>query len=120
LAVVQIISAIEAELIKKGFTKDEDDPDLLLDFQVWLTQQEYEKIHFENDYDFWPAYEQESFVKGSLILNIADSKNGVVIWQSVTSRSMDPNEKVDPKAIRRTVRRALQEFPPGGESPSPH
>lgn len=113
--VVRIKLAIENELIKKGFTNDEDDPDLLLDFHVWLTQQEYEKVHFENDYDFWPTYEQESFVKGSLIINMADSKNGVMIWQSTTSRSMDPKEEVDPKAIRLTIRRALQDFPPGHE-----
>ncbi len=85
---------------------------MLLDFHVSLTQEEYQKVYFENDYDFWPAYEQEAYVLGSLVIDIADSKNSAVIWQSKTRRYMNPEDEVNSRTINRSVRRALQNFPP--------
>ena len=118
LRVVEIKLAIEDEMIRKGFVKDENDPDMLLDFHVWLTEEGYEKIIFINDYDFWPEYEPEAYIKGSLIIDIADGESAAMIWQSTTRRYMDPDAEVSANAIKRSVRKALRDFPPQPGPPS--
>ena len=118
IVVVEIKLAIEAEMTGKGFIQDENDPDMLMDFHVSLTEEGYEKIIFINDYDFWPEYESEEYVKGSLIIDIADGESAAMIWQSTTRRYMDPDAEVRANAIKRSVRKALQDFPPEPGPPS--
>ena len=110
---VEVIKiAIENELVDKGFIKDDNDPDFLVGFHVWITKELSERPHFESDYDFWPSYRQDAYKTGLLTVDIANADDASMIWQSNTKKYLNLDERVNLKEIRRIVKLTFRDFPP--------
>jgi hypothetical protein len=120
-----IQNAIKEELDSKGLLNDQNTPDLLVGFHVLLEEkQSVNTKHPEmiNPYDrpirYWDEYDEfynkeiYMFLKGSLVIDLIDSKTGSVVWQSTAERYMLANEKVEKDSkIIKGIKKALKSFP---------
>lgn len=109
----RILSAIEAQMSAKGFTKS-DNPDLYINILASSKQ----KINIDNGYygGYWGPYGGPSrvyqYTSGTIILDMIDNKRNILIWQGAGSglNVSDLDTKADdiPKAIGEI----LMKFPP--------
>jgi len=115
---------IKGELESKGLINDKNTPDLLVGFHVLLEEKKsvllrnpemtnpYERqISYWDEYDEYYNREIYRFLKGSLVIDIIDSKTGAVIWQSTAQRYMELDETIDRNRMIKGVRKALKEYP---------
>lgn len=107
---------IDDELQAKGFIKNEDDSDFLVNLRIVL---EEKKSFFAYPADFddvsTPSFigEEYDYVKGSLIIDMLDTKSGKLIWRSDAVKYLQSNPQVKEKEMRRGVSKSLRKFPPG-------
>ena len=52
------------------------------------------------------------YLKGSMIIDIADAASGKMVWRSDAVRYLALNPEIDSKTIAGGVKRALRKFPP--------
>lgn len=110
-----IANAIAVEMQEKGFVQVDDMSDILLDFHIIVKQDSAisARVH-EEDLPFWDLYENDyyHFLRGSLIIDIADRRKGQMIWRSNSRRVMSIYPDIKSSDIRKGVRKALKKFPP--------
>lgn len=119
-----IQNIIKGELESKGLINDENAPDLLVGFHVILEEKQmvYTKHNeMTNPYDrrisYWDGYgefynqEIYNFLKGTLVIDLIDSKTGAVFLQSTAERYMQLNELMDKDRMVKGVKKALKKFP---------
>ena len=114
-------NAIVNELTKKGFIQDEDNPDFLIymlivveerEGQLWSATESFDTF---GDGAFPPGIFMDQtyhYLKGSMIIDIADAATSRMVWRSDAVRYMDINPDLDEKEIQRGVAKALKKFPP--------
>src|SRR5690606_1187448 len=82
----RIISAIEAQMAAKGFTKSSN-PDLYIN----VLASSKEKVNIDNGYygGYWGPYYGPSrvyqYTSGTIIIDIVDDKRNILIWQGAGS-----------------------------------
>jgi len=110
-----IANLIAVEMQEKGFTQEDDQADLLIDFHIAIKEDSavFARVH-EEDLPFWDDYQDDyyHFLKGSMIIDIIDREKGQVIWQSNAERYMALYPDIDPKTLKRGVKATLRNFPP--------
>lgn len=109
--------AIIEVMQEKGIVLDADQPDLLLDVRITLEDEKIIDYHrVENDDPYYRLLRDEAdeirLLKGTLIIDIADHKEGWMIWRSVAVSYMDLNPDLTKENIKRGVALALKKFPP--------
>lgn len=115
---------IKGELKTKGLVNNENTPDLLVGFHVILEEKESVLLSnpemtdpYERQISYWDEYDEYynkkiyRFLKGSLVIDIIDSKTGAVIWQSTAQRYMELDETVDKSRMIKGVKKALKDYP---------
>jgi hypothetical protein len=109
-------NAIIAELAKKGITQNENNPDLLIAFNITVKDGEtiiYHQAPERND--IAPIAEHIHaipYLKGTLVLGIADKAQSKLVWESVAVSYMDINPELTDKDIRKGIKAVLKKFPP--------
>ncbi len=108
--------AIVEELAKKGITQNTDNPDLLVAFNVTMKDGETILYHqSEERPDISPISEHIHaipYLKGTLVLGMADKSQSKLVWESVAVSYMDVNPDLSEKNIRAGIKAVLKKFPP--------
>ena len=112
-----IKSSIIQNLTSKGLHQNTEDPDLLIDFHISVENEAITVYHDEDDI-FYGNLDQNQkpehieYLKGTLIIDIVDKKEGRMIWRSAAISYMDINPQLTHKNIQKGIARALKDFPP--------
>lgn len=113
----KIKNAIEFELSSKGYKKDENNPDMLVLFTVTerpgklKTYKGYQMIDNGLDSVRTPQdVHTTSIDAGTLLINIIDSKTGVVAWQGFASGILKPEMLNDESQVRHAVASIISKF----------
>lgn len=109
----RIISAIEAQMAAKGFTKSSN-PDLYIN----VLASSKEKVNIDNGYygGYWGPYYGPSrvyqYTSGTIIIDIVDDKRNILIWQGAGSGLDVPNLESKADQIPKAIEEILKNFPP--------
>lgn len=112
-----IQDAISAEMADRRLLKDDNNPDLLVDFHITVTDETSVLYHPDFDNDFLRPSEgvkreEIRYLKGTLIVDMADRSSGRMVWRSVAIGYYDTHPEITEENIRRGIHRALKGFPP--------
>ena len=108
-------TAIIDELEAKGFVRDENNPDLLIDFYISVEQKTsvaYRPMDEAYDYIPLPADEIINYLEGTMIIDIVDKAQGKMVWRSESIGYMEAHPELSEKNIRRGIALTLKKFPP--------
>jgi hypothetical protein len=118
-------TVIQEVLVSKQLNFDASDPDLLVGFHAIVEEKRQlftESKEMMNPYStpisYWDDYENYynreygTFLKGSLIVDIIDTKTGRVIWQGAAKRYMENIPNVTRKDMQKAISKMLKDFPP--------
>lgn len=104
------------ELEKKGMRYDENNPDLVIDFHITLVEESAIIHHRDEDEPFYykPMDEMETinYLNGTLVIDMADRKEGRMVWRSVVNGYMDTHPELTEENLGKGIRQALKHFPP--------
>ena len=108
------------ELESKGLREDTNNPDLLVGFTI--TMQDEQAIIYHRAEDS-PVYYQPletdreviNYLKGTLIIGMADKMESRIVWQSQAMSYMELNPDFSEKNIRKGIKLVLRNFPPKTE-----
>lgn len=110
----RILSAIEAQMTLKGFTKSEN-PQLYIN----VLASSKEKINIDNGYygGYWGPYWGGSsrvyqYTSGTIIIDIVDNARNILVWQGAGSGLDVSNLNTKAEDIPRAVEEILAKFPP--------
>jgi hypothetical protein len=113
--------AIIDELKDKGLTEDSNNPDLLVGFTITVKDEQAIVYHPTED---TPIYirpletEKEviNYLRGSLIIGMADRRESRMVWQSHAISYMETNPALTEKNIRKGIKIVLKNYPPPVQS----
>jgi hypothetical protein len=105
------------ELERKGLKEDSNNPDLLIGFTIAVKDEQAVIYHRSDDS---PAFYQPlpedreviNYLKGSLIIGMADRAESRIVWQSEAVSYMELNPDFSEKNIRKGIKIVLKDFPP--------
>jgi hypothetical protein len=110
-------AAIISELKEKGLTIDTDNPDLLIGFTVALTDEQ--AIIFnrpeESQFNIQPLeHEREiiNYLKGSIIIGMADKKQSRMVWESQAIGYLERRPEFTPEDIQKGIKKVFKNYPP--------
>ena len=109
--------AIVDELKAKGLTEDSNNPDLLVGFAITVKDEQAIVYHPIED---TPIYikplkmdkEVINYLRGSLIIGMADRKESRMVWQSHAISYMEANPDLTERNIRKGIKVVLRNYPP--------
>lgn len=108
------------ELESKGLKEDSNNPDLLVGFTIAVKDEQAIIYHRAEDS---PVYYQPietdreviNYLKGTVIIGMADNKESRMVWQSQAISYMELNPDFSEKNIRKGIKLVLRNFPPKAE-----
>ncbi len=113
--------SLKASLIKelesKGLKEDSNSPDLLVGFTITVKDEQAIIYHRAEDS---PVYYQPletdreiiNYLKGTVIIGMADKNESRIVWQSLATSYMELNPDFSEKNIRKGIKLVLKNFPP--------
>jgi len=112
-----IKTSLIRELEAKGLKEDFNNPDLLVGFTITVKDEQAIIYHRAEDS---PVYYQPletdreviNYLKGTLIIVMADRAKSQIVWQSNAISYMELNPDFSEKNIRKGIKRVLKNFPP--------
>jgi Domain of unknown function (DUF4136) len=109
--------AIVEELKSKGLTEDTANPDLLVGFTITVNDEQAVIYHRAEDSPlFYKPLEIDrevvNYLKGTLIIGMADKNESSMVWESVAVSFMELNPDFSEKNIRKGIKLVLKDFPP--------
>lgn len=125
----RILSAIKAEMAKKGFVENNAEPDLLVNAVAVLKNKE--GVSFATDYYGYggvyrpyawsgtlglssaTTYQYDTYQDGSLIIDIVDASTKKVVWVGTGSAKIDQPLKNPDQQIPEFIMKIMASFPPG-------
>jgi len=110
-------AVIIAELAEKGLVQDTNNPDLLIGFTVALTDEQAIIFHRpdESQFNIQPLeHDREivNYLKGSIILGMADRNESRMVWESQAIGYMERRPDFTPEDLRKGIKKVLKNFPP--------
>lgn len=122
--IAKLQEVIREKFELKGLVHVDASPDLLVGFHAMIEEQESLLSNNEEMLDpytrrilYWEGYEdyynQEvyRFLKGSLVIDVIESKKGNVIWQSTARRYMEQTPNIERKDMEKAITKALKKYP---------
>jgi hypothetical protein len=124
----RIINAIKAELIKKGFVENVNNPDLLVNATAIVTEKQqvtatnyynyggyYRPYYWGPTYVGPTVYNVKELREGSLVIDVIDASTKHLLWQSTGNKEIDTGLKSPETEIPAAVTKILAYFPPGSK-----
>lgn len=122
----RIINAIKAELTKKGFTENDQNPDVLVNATTILENKKsvssntnyYGYGGYYRPYAWGPgfsgttSYNVYDYKAGSLIIDIVSASSKQLLWQGTGNKDIDKPSKDPDHDIAEAVAKILNNFPP--------
>ncbi len=110
-------TSIVRELEQKGLIQNTDNPDLLIGFTITVNDEQAIIYHRSEDSPvYYKPLESDreiiNYLKGSLIIGMADNAESRMVWQSHAIGYMDLNPDLSEKNIRKGIKMVLKNFPP--------
>lgn len=94
-------TSIVEELESKGLKQDTNNPDLLVGFTITVADEKAVIFHQSADQPFYQPLdidkEEITFLKGTLVLGLADKKESKIVWESFAVSYMDLQPDFDKK-----------------------
>jgi len=117
LAYKKIRKAIEKELKQKGLIQSTHNPDLLIGFTITVKDEQAIVYHRAEDSPIFIKpldldKEVVNYLKGSLIIGMADAKESRMVWQSHAISYMETKPELTEKNIRKGIKTVLRNYPP--------
>ena len=125
----QIKSSVDAEFVKKGLTKiDADSADVYVGYQAG-TEKETQFTSYKTNLGYgsgWSpgnwygnvgavtAAQTSTIYVGQLAIDIYDSKNHILAWRGVASKSIDPNATrgKQQRNVAKAIQALFKNYPP--------
>lgn len=112
----KISNVIAEEMHNKGYIQGDENSDLVLDYHLILKEDSSRyAIIYEEQEPLWEQYEHPDayhhFLKGSLIIYIADREKGKIVFKSVTERYLPQHPEITYGELRKGIKRALKDLP---------
>lgn len=108
--------AIIEELTEKGLIQDVNDPDLLVGFTIALKDEQSIIYHRSEDPPFYKPLDREreviNYLKGTLIIGMADKKESRIVWESFAIGYLDLTPDFSEKNVRKGIKLVLRGYPP--------
>lgn len=112
-----IKEAIKTQLKSKGYTMDENNPDMLVSFQV-LEQEAGFRTYtgYETTYLGMDTVREEEDVEmvnvnpGTLFINFIDAESGIVVWQGYHSGALNEQSVKSKNDVKAAVASIVNEF----------
>jgi len=122
----RIINAIKAEMVKKGFTEVNENPDLLVNATTVI---QVEKQYNANSYGMGGAYRPyrwgggyggmssttvtvQNYTEGSLVVDVLEASSNTLLWTATGSKEIGSQNDNPDQAITDAVNQIMQSFPP--------
>lgn len=115
-------TAIVQELEQKGYVYDNNNPDFLLHLHIVVEEKVglMSSPYSLDEYDPQDAFplglwddQPYTYLKGSIIIDIADAEESKMVWRSDVAEYMDITTDLTDSRLKRGIRKALSKFPPG-------
>ncbi|QHJ08099.1 DUF4136 domain-containing protein [Hymenobacter busanensis] len=112
--------AVEAEMVRKGFTKVERNPDVFVAYsaRVENKQQTNPAPYGPYGYPFWYGYgafnrpyQVTDYKAGNIIIDIVDAKRKELVWRGYGQSQVD-NQNISEAEVNRIVAGVLGDYPP--------
>ena len=123
----RIVSAIEAQLAAKGFTKNETSPDVFVVFHIAFDEQKdissYSTGPMYGGYGYgwgggWGSTTTDVRVReiliGTLAIDVIDAKTKQMAWRGLGTKEIDTNAKPEKRDnnINKAVEKIFKNYPP--------
>ena len=120
----RILTAIETELAAKGFSKAENNSDVLIDVKLKGEQKQTATANTSGGYGYGYRYgmggmstttiNYDTYVDGTLFVDMIDAKKNQLVWQGRGTKTINPdaNQKKREENINYAVKLIFQQYPP--------
>lgn len=124
----RIKKAIENEMNRLGYVREDSAPQLLAGFHIIIKDRTVMSSNCRDfgEYQYWPECQVNTYyyTEGTLIIYVTDISKNQVIWQGSAEGVLDMEPRDMEKAVNRTVSKIFEKYPlePGShrpKSPSP-
>jgi hypothetical protein len=122
----RIKSAVQAQLISKGYTVSKDNPDLVVHYHIIVDDQSIVTTdphgYFYTPYWLHLRTNVQQYREGTLIIDIMDSKNNYLIWRGWAASAIEGTytpERID-HLIKTAVTKIFRRFPKKAIASLPH
>jgi len=130
----RIRNAVEAQLIQKGFTKTESNPNILIAYDVKVINRQSVRPDyayapgFGYGYSYWYGYRYnygynrfggrpmmiEEYKDGTIIIDLVDAKDNQLIWRGWGQMEVD-EANISEAEVNKIVTNILSKYPPGAD-----
>jgi hypothetical protein len=126
----RLLSAIETELAAKGFTKVENNPDVLIDINIKGEQKQTATATntggyggygygYGHGYGYGGGFSTttinyDTYVDGTLFIDMIDAAKKQLVWQGRGTKTIEPdaNQERREKNINYAVKQIFMQYPP--------
>jgi Domain of unknown function (DUF4136) len=124
----RILTAIDKEMTAKGFTKQDEGSDVLVDIKAVFQERKEATANTMGPGGYGAGYNYRwgggftttsisvnTYVDGTLIIDIIDANKKQLVWQGRGMRTLDPKSSSDQKEqrIAAAVAAIFKKYPPG-------
>jgi hypothetical protein len=120
----RILNSVKSEMIKKGYTEDNSNPDLRINTLSLLKDRKSIDVS-NNGYGFWPGGNGNATIgtsdykDGSIVIHVVDVKTKMLLWEGIGNAEMTEQPKNLDEAINAAVAKIMHEFPQRGTNALP-
>lgn len=117
-ALMSISDAIGEQMAQKGYIRNDEEQDLLVNFYLIMEMREQEVV--EPNYEgmsmnmqwlpqVYPKYVR--YLKGSLVIDIIDRRESELLWRGNVIKYLELYPTLDKVAIKNAIAQAMKKFP---------
>ena len=108
-----IRDAIQYELESRGYIFLEEDPDIVLEFDLIIEAHVDTVTQRTTSYRYWRGFEVHAYnyKVGTLVINMIDYDQGQVVWQGSAERLLDIEPDRAEEEINKVVNRIFRKYP---------
>jgi hypothetical protein len=117
-ALATVSDAIEEQMAKKGYIRNDDEQDLLVNFYLIVEMKEqqvveppYDGLQMEMRWLPEVCPEYIHYLKGSLVIDVIDRQASELLWRVNAIKYLDIYPAMDQNAIKSAVERAMKRLP---------
>jgi hypothetical protein len=121
LADKNIRNAADAELAKKGFTKTETNPDLLIAYEVALDKETQIDTWGSGSWGWYgggmTSTTTSTIQVGTLVLDMYEPAGQKLVWRGTATKTLNPKNSPEKrqKNLQKAMQKMLKNYPPTGK-----
>jgi hypothetical protein len=121
----RILNAVSTELTAKGFTKQETNPDVLIDIKVKAEQKQTATATTNGGYGYGYRYgwgggfstttiNYDNYTDGTMFIDMIDASKKQLVWQGRGTKTIDPDASQQKREdnINYAIKQIFMKYPP--------